>query len=200
VRADLETVVPYNGHPDVQDPVRNTWAQMLRDSVQLFALGHEYGHILKGHLGQQRPAAGLGGPREADPEELAWSNQEEVEADAQGLSLSVAAGQSRGHDLPIGFLGADFYFTMTHVLERAISVLRHGHENVSADATTHPPPVLRRMILRHVLSRHRTPQVDAAIGLGENMEQVVEMLWQDLRPRLVDAYRAGVRPLQRWQD
>jgi hypothetical protein len=200
VRAYLETGVPYNAPQYLQDPVRNTWAEMLCRSMQLFALGHEYGHILEGHLGQQRPAAGLGGSESADPEELAWSNQEEIEADAQGVSLSVAAGQSEGHDLPIGFLGADFYFTMTHVLERAISVLRHGHENVSADATTHPPSVLRRMILRHVVSRHRTPQVDAAIGLGENMEQVVEMLWRDLRPRLVDAHRAGVRPLQRWRD
>lgn len=89
---------------------------------------------------------------------------------------------------------------MTHVVERAISVLRHGHENDSADATTHPPPVLRRMIPRHVLSRHNTPQTEAAIGLGENMEEVAEMIWRDLRPRFLDARRAGVRPLQRRQD
>jgi hypothetical protein len=27
----------------------------------------------------------------------------------------------------------------------------------------------------------------------------VEMLWHDLRPRLLDAHRAGVRPMRRWQ-
>ncbi|MFD5270376.1 hypothetical protein [Streptomyces sp. NPDC058335] len=200
VAAYLETGVPYNAPQYMQDRVRNTWAQMLCDSVQLFALGHEYGHILKGHLGRRRPAVWLGGPDLADPEELAWNNQEEIEADAQGLTLSIAAGQSRGHDVPIGFLGADFYFTMTHVIERAINVLRHGHENTSAEAGTHPPSVLRRMILRHVLSRHSTPQIEAAIGLGENMEQAVEMLWHDLRPRLLAAHRAGLRPLGQWQD
>ncbi|MGW7648333.1 hypothetical protein [Streptomyces bobili] len=235
-RAYLETGVPYNAHQYTQDPVRNTWAAMLCESVELFALGHEYGHILKGHLGQQRPAARLGGPNLDEPEELAWSRQEEFQADAQGLSLSVAAMRSRGFDLPIGFLGADFYFTMMHVMERAISVLRHGHENgpdgddaqrpsllrrmvgrqsqnkpqghtksragdgTGDGAVTHPPSVLRRLMLRAVLARDNTPQIAAAIELGQNMEQVMEMLWLDLRPRLLDAHRAGVRPLERWQD
>lgn len=223
VRAYLETGMPYKAPQYTQEPVRNTWAMMLCDSVELFALGHEYGHILKNHLGQQRPAAWLGGPDLAEPEELAWSRQQEFEADAQGLSLSMAAMQSRGYDLPIGFLGADFYFTMTHVMERAISMLRHGHDNVPADEVpsrpsllkrvirrdghkkppadggTHPSSVLRRLALRYLMTRHNTPQVETAIGLGMNMEQVVEMLWRDLRPRLLEAHRAGVRPLQRWQ-
>jgi hypothetical protein len=225
VRAYLETGRPYQAPQYTQEPVRNTWAMMLCDSVELFALGHEYGHILKNHLGQQRPAAWLGGPGMAEPEELAWSRQQEFEADSQGLSLSMAAMQSRGFDLPIGFLGADFYFTMTHVMERAVSMLRHGHDNVPADADEVPsrpsllkrvirrdgprkPPadtgahassVLRRLAVRYLLTRHHTAQVETAIGLGMNMEQVVEMLWRDLRPRLLDAHRAGVRPLQRWQ-
>lgn len=229
-RAYLETGVPYNAPRYTQDPVRNTWAMMLCESVELFALGHEYGHILEGHLGQQRPAARLGGPDMDAPEELAWTRQEEFQADAKGLSLSVAAMRSRGYDLPIAFLGADFYFTMTHVMERAISVLRHGHENgpdgddvqrpsllrrmigrqglkkprgdkqPSTGAVTHPPSVLRRLMLRAVLARENTPRIGAAIELGQNMERVMDMLWSDLRPRLLDAHRAGVRPLRRWQD
>jgi hypothetical protein len=51
-----------------------------------------------------------------------------------------------------------------------------------------------------VLARDNTPQIAAAIELGQNMEQVMEMLWLDLRNRLLDAHRAGVRPLERWQD
>lgn len=223
VRAYLETGMPYQAPRYTQEPVRNTWAMMLCDSVELFALGHEYGHILKNHLGDQRPAAWLGGPDLGEPEELAWTRQQEFEADSQGLSLSMAAMRSRGYDLPIGFLGADFYFTMTHVMERAISVLRHGHDDVPAaeassrpsllqrvirrdghkkppaDSGTHPSSVLRRLALRYLLTRHTTPQVETAIRLGMNMEQVVELLWRDLRPRLLEAHRAGVRPLQRWQ-
>ncbi|WP_436982890.1 hypothetical protein [Streptomyces sp. enrichment culture] len=201
VTAYLETGVPYNAPQYLQEPVRNTWAGVLCEAVQLFALGHEYGHILRGHLGQQRPAAWLGGPELAEPEEVAWSNQEEVEADGEGLSLSIAAMQSMGYDLPVGFLGADFFFTMTHVLERAINVLRHGRENVSTGANaTHPPSVLRRMVLRHVLSRHNTPEVESAIMLAGNLENAVELLWRDLRPHLLEAHRAGMRPLRQWRD
>jgi hypothetical protein len=213
VRAYLETGIPAMAPYSLSDPVRTMWAAMLCHSVELFALGHEYGHILRGHLGERRPAAWLGGPSLSDPEEVAYSNQEEVEADAEGISLAIAAvqiseGRVRKINDPVGlgFLGADFYFTMTYLIERAIHVLRHGHEDrtitlPNGDRTPENPPLcwVRRLILRHLLERDAPDETRGARRTADSVQNIVELLWTDLRPQLVAAHQAGVRPLTRWQ-
>lgn len=211
VRAYLETGIPTMAPQSFLDPVQTIWAAMLCHSVELFALGHEYGHILLGHLGERRPAAWLGGPSLSEAEELAYSNQEEVEADAKGISLSTAAVQigEKGkisNPVGLGFLGADFYFTMTYVLERAIYLLRHGRERrmitlANGDRVPEDAPVcwVRQVILRHLLDRNDTAAARDALQMAENVRRVVELLWSGLRPRLLEAHRDGVRPLTRWQ-
>jgi hypothetical protein len=211
VRAYLETGRPSRAPQSFLDPVQAFWAAMLSHSVELFALGHEYGHILRGHLGERRPAAWLEGSSLSDPEELAYSNQEEVEADAEGISLSTAAVQigeagKISNPVGLGFLGADFYFTMTYVLERAIYVLRHGRERqmielASGEQMPEDAPLcwVRRLILRHLLERNDTEAARDALQMAENVRKVVELLWAGLRPRLLEAHRHGVRPLMRWQ-
>jgi hypothetical protein len=212
IRAYLETGLPTMAPHSFLDPVQAFWAAMLCHSVELFALGHEYGHILRRHLGERRPAAWLGGPSLSDPEELAYSNQEEVEADASGISLSIAAVQISeegkiNNPVGLGFLGADFYFTMTYVLERAIYVLRHGRERrmiklASGERMPEDAPLcwVRRLILRHLLERNDTAAARDALQVAENVRKVVELLWAGLRPRLLEAHHEGVRPLTRWQS
>jgi hypothetical protein len=213
VRAYLETGMPGMAPQSFLDPLRTVWAGMMSSSVELFALGHEYGHIMRGHLGESRPAAWLGGPSLSDPEELAYSNQEEIEADAQGVSLAIAAVQmseSRVRKISdpvgLGFLGADFYFTMTYVIDRAIHLLRHGHERrvvtlANGDRMPEDPPLcwVRQLILRHLVERSNPASGRDVIQMAENVRNVVELLWTGLRPRLLEAHRDGARPLMRWQ-
>lgn len=183
IRAYLETGNPALAPYSLQDPIRLTYAGILCDSVELFAMGHEYGHLIRGHF-----------------RETSFSPQQEIEADATGVSLSINAMQAEGYDLPLGFLGADFYFTMRDVFNRAKNMLRHGHEGELVVDNEHFPPVARQTLLRDMMRKHESEQITTALELAEDVRQIVHLLWQGLRPRLAAAHAAGVRPLDRWQD
>ncbi|MFF6954694.1 hypothetical protein ACFZAD_39600 [Streptomyces iakyrus] len=66
------------------------FASMLRDSLEYFVLGHEYAHILIGHLDTTAVRKGVLPAGEA--EVLAYSWEQEFEADLLGMVLSLNAG------------------------------------------------------------------------------------------------------------
>jgi hypothetical protein len=187
----------------VQDRIPGVLADCLRGSVEMFALGHEYGHLLKGHLGTRSPMLRLGGTGsgtgEDDPEEILYGQAQEIEADIEGLQLMLPARQ-RHWGLALSYAGADLYFTMIDVFHRAVSLLRYGEEGKTS-YTTHPAPADRREILRFALAKSAPDdRGETALGLAKNIEAIVEMLWSRLQPGLLDAHRAGARPLGLWQD
>jgi hypothetical protein len=199
IRAYLETGNPVLAPYSLQDPTRLVYAGILCHSVELFAMGHEYGHLIRGHF-----------------QETSFSQWQEFEADVTGVSLSVNAMQAEGCDLPLGFLGADFYFTMRDVFYRAKNMLRHGHEgeivvDEEGKLTVNEEylrlvnkerfhPTARQMLLRAKVSEHKSEQTTTALALAEIVRNIVGLLWQELRPQLAAAHAAGVRPLDRWQD
>ncbi len=183
IRAYLETGNPALAPYSLQDPTRLVYAGILNDSIELFAMGHEYGHLIRGHSRETR-----------------FSVQQEIEADATGVSLSINAMQVRGYDLPLGYLGADFYFTMRHVFNRAKHMLRHGNEVELTVDSAHLAPQARQYFLRQLMRRNNSEQVTTALSIAETVQVITELLWQGLKPRLLAAHQAGIRPLQRWQD
>jgi hypothetical protein len=71
-------------------------ANMLRKSLEYFVLGHEYAHIILGHLEAARVQKGI--LAVPDAEVIAWSWQQELDADWLGMVLSVGASMSEGLD------------------------------------------------------------------------------------------------------
>lgn len=79
------------GHPDLAAPyiltgTHQAMAAMMLDSAELFVMGHEYAHVIQGHLNQEHiPHEGL----EGDIEVASHPLVQELEADILGLKLSV---------------------------------------------------------------------------------------------------------------
>lgn len=195
--AYLLTGRPGNAPQYFQEKPHSDLSTALRGGMELFVLGHEYGHIMREHLGRRQP---IGLVNDAGATEISYDWQQEFEADLVGGELMIAAQRLSGYDVTMSYLGADFYFTMMDVLKRGLGLLRYGDEDRTTH-TTHPPSSDRRDRLRAMMLRSAPPEIgEPAMERGIRVQYLVELLWDQVRPVLYDAHRSGARPLANWRD
>jgi hypothetical protein len=190
---------PHAARPYLPDPQVSLVASSLRSSMELFVLGHEYGHLLAGHLDDRNTCAAM--LPDVDAKEIATSWKQELEADAIGLELMLCAQMKKGWDLALSFWGADFFFGCIDVVERAVGILRDGKEEMSL-SPTHPPTALRRKtirdLLRHSLKNEQSAAAEAAIQLSEIVHRIVDELWLAVRPVFLRMRADAVNPAGFW--
>lgn len=176
----------------------NELTRLLKSSLELFVLGHEYGHALAGHLDDaERTVAML---PDVNVEEVAYAWGQEYEADTIGMHLSTQAMRiSTGTDLPLSFWGAPFFFHCLLIMDRAVSLLHHGEEEM-IQLGSHPPHAARREVLsRALLDAIGTEQAQGAIQLAKQLEIALEELWNAARPRIWRRHADGARPAPAWE-
>lgn len=192
------------GHPHLAEPYIASREAMfigsvMRDSMETFVLAHEYGHIVGGHLGPAVGQKSIIGDLSIETIPVDW--QHEFEADIIGLEAMLAVQMERGFDLALSFWGADAFFGCVDVIEKAVSVLMHGEERPWV-ADTHPPTADRRMMLRYVLSNSlkgtHDSELESALGLASVVENVIESLWNAVRPQFLQMHANGIRPSAGW--
>ncbi|MEU3890616.1 hypothetical protein [Streptomyces sp. NPDC029041] len=171
-------------------------AQILYNSMELFVMGHEYGHIIAGHLGGiDRYAAALGS-KEFQIVTRNW--KQEHEADALGMRLAITANQEEGLDIPMSFWGADFFFNCAEVVEKGLSVIETGQEG-NVKMGSHPPPNRRRKVIRAIL-RQESNSATAAIQLADIMDSITRYLWESTKPLLVKLHKRHLGVSQIWLE
>lgn len=202
-----ETVLAYvlTGAPGAAEPyiLDTTHYQSLtglfRDSMEFFVVGHEYGHLLAGHLASaHRQAAALAADGiEAEEVEFAW--RQEFEADVIGAQLGAAAMMAKnGQDLSFGFCGFEVFFGSLEVMDRAVSLMQFGDESARV-LGTHPPNADRRRLLREFVKEVLGEEESVGpLGLGQMIESAFDTLWQRASGRLLKLHRAGYRPAPMW--
>ena len=187
------------------DRVQIITSQLLLNSLELFILGHEYGHAIAGHLSSAKrtasllPGAEATAEAEAEVEEIAYAWSQEYEADFIGMHLAIAAMRlAEKVDVALSFWGADFFFSSMDVMDKAVSLLRHGDET-RIQLGSHPPHTNRRDFLRESLKRSAENEIaEGAIGLGQAIEFAVAELWKLARPIIARMHDEGVRPARVW--
>jgi hypothetical protein len=80
-------------------------AEVLRNSMELFVMGHEYGHIILGHLSQAESTEST----PSGAEEIRYSWTQEYAADFVGANLMLRAMLRDEYDAPLSYWGADFF-------------------------------------------------------------------------------------------
>jgi hypothetical protein len=190
---------PHRAQPYLPDASVSMLGGILRNSMELFVMGHEYGHIISGHFGNALPSSAvLAG---IDVSEIVRNWRQEHEADAVGVSLMMAAMQKSGMDLAMSFWGADFFFSFIEIIERTISIMRTGRED-EIRLDTHPPAKQRREALRSSLGRSAVPSLadaaEPAINLGSRLHDITEQLWQRTAPVVHKLRREGARLAPGW--
>jgi len=178
-------------------------AAMLNTSLEYFILGHEYAHILLGHLDTTAARKGVLPVTEA--EVLAYSWKQELDADWLGMVLSVNAHVEHGvGDIDIGFSGIGLFFDALDVMDRAVALLKTGDEN-ARQLGSHPPCDMRKQRLRDFLPQlggdgpANAKRVQTALGLAEVQGEIIHLLWERTRPTLLDLRRRGVPAARTWQ-
>jgi hypothetical protein len=173
-------------------------AHILRDSMMCFALAHEYGHVIAGHLSGRTPTAAL--HPHVDTEALEYSWRQELEADECGLGLSILAMHQLGYEeVSMRYSGADLYFSAMDIMDRAVSLLEYGDER-RRTLGSHPPSDQRRSALRRLIAQNLGTELSAKpIMISESLEQAVNMLWRPTHAALLDIRKRGERVAPTWR-
>ncbi len=181
----------------VEDGPRGVIAGHLREALELFVLGHEYGHVVAGHLTAAAGRTALLPGEGVEALEYSW--RQEHEADIYGSLLSTAAMQTvKRLDAGLSYWGSDLFFSAMDVMDRAVSLLRTGDETRQTIGS-HPPAGQRRAVLRDTLRRQLGEEhANRVVSLGELLERVVAALWERTRPAVLAARAAGTRAAPTW--
>jgi hypothetical protein len=173
-------------------------SDLLCESMELFAFGHEYSHIVFGHL--DAPEAARQRLLNAPADEIVYSWIQEHLADVLGVRLScLAMMESRKVDAALSFWGADLFFSALELMDKAVSLLRHGDENVQ-QLGSHPPSGERRAILRASLPDFLGEEnARGAVALGEAVEFASARLWDVTRDHLLAARPPGGGAAPSWR-
>jgi len=151
----------------------------LLNSLELFIVGHEYGHIYGGHLDKAIRIKSMIGDDEFSKLKPDW--QMEYEADFHGVNLLVNSDESRNL-LPFSILGPELFFTFLDITERANALIYEGKEVRSSGDDEHPPTYNRRNSIRDMLNKGLPKDELEAYQIGgQFLENVLEVLWSDYK-------------------
>jgi len=119
---------------ELSGPVR-TYAAQLYSSLQLFVVGHEFGHIMAGHL-TSAPRRRTPLTNEADV--LCWEHREEHEADVLGARLATRAMLTDGVHPVMAYAGTFLFClwvprTSSTSCDQAVFVDHAADARVSSD-------------------------------------------------------------------
>ena len=174
--------------PTIADRHVMTAATLLR-SLELFVLGHEYGHIVASHSDDV-------GPNPSADATIRYDWDDEYGADSVGVSLMTAVMD----DFPLAFWGAVHWFSCQEVFDRCRAILANGAYDPKVVSPTHPPNLARSRQLRVVARELRAgPETERAIRLADQVDSFWSRLWQVSEPYWVEMYQQGKRPAAIWQ-
>lgn len=188
-------------HEHLVPPGYFNLAGLLCTSLEYFVPGHEYAHILLGHLDTGPTRKGVLPAAEAEARAYSW--QEELDADWLGSILSINANIEHEHvDMDFGFWGIGLFFDALDVMDRAVALLQTGDEN-ARQIGSHPPSELRKQRLRDFLPEMDGPanagRAQKALILADVQTEIIRMLWERTRPILLDLRRSGVPAAHTWR-
>lgn len=205
----LDVIMSYlvKGHPHFAKPYltdkrSSTFSSYLCDSLEVFVLAHEYGHLIfdsrtdKKDLQQHE--------QETNPN---WTK--EFAADTKGLEILLGVKMSEGYDLATSFAGADLFFGCIDVLNQSRSILKNGEILEDVGTESHPPIQMRKLLLRSMLQGavplhgslpdQFSESVRNSLDLADLLDSVLVRLFMLVRDELAKAHREGIRPRYAWQ-
>ncbi|GAA3599777.1 hypothetical protein Q4Q39_19085 [Flavivirga amylovorans] len=155
----------------------------LFNSLELFVVGHEYGHIYCGHLSESNIKKRAINHKDIDIVSPDWDM--EYEADFIGLKLLLNSLEEDSL-LPFSYLGPELFFTFLDLNDRINNLQNGGIEKRSYDCETHPPPFERRDRIRRILkSSLPSDLLESYIFISEFLENVMDTLWDDYKDRFI---------------
>jgi hypothetical protein len=165
-----------------------TYSEILIQAAELFALGHEHAHAIKGHLTQSIREASN---EPAVVDEIPFSWEQEFEADEVGVMLGIASMKRMGYDAGFGYSGADFFCSAMDIVEQAVGIFRPKILFRSRNRS-HPPWSQRRAYIRQALSTGiGSDKAMIPLIVARSIEYILTSLWTKARQTLIASQHAG---------
>ncbi|EGG42071.1 Hypothetical protein Nlim_1086 [Candidatus Nitrosarchaeum limnium SFB1] len=185
------------------DPRYDEIVALFRDPLEIFILGHEYSHLLIGHVGHIENQEV---PFDKDGiKVMLYEHNQEFEADFVGLYLCLGALKAKRSDISLGYCGIELFFHCDHIIELGLCILKTGNEDLywNRDPTdflssTHPPPFIRKDRLREIMELEFGAD-NKAVKSAKIMEGVISKIWEKTRPILVQHYLKGTKVSSKWK-
>lgn len=176
-----------NGQYVLVQPNRR-YSEILIQAAELFALGHEHAHAMKGHLTQSMTEASI---ESAPMDGIPFSWEQEIEADEVGVMLAVATMKHMGYDATFGYSGADFFCTAMDIVDQAVGLFRPQTFSDSRKRL-HPPWTQRREHLRQSLSNGiGSDKAMIPLTVARSIEHILTSLWSAARQTLIASQHDG---------
>jgi len=151
----------------------------LLNSLELFVVGHEYGHIYAGHLNDTNLITRMVGKKNVERIAPEW--EMEYEADMIGLSLLLHS-LDEANLPPFSYLGPELFFTFLDLDERAYNLFSEDEEKRSLGTESHPPTFERRRRIRQTLKNSLPKSHLKSYGyLSDFLENIFEALWENFK-------------------
>ena len=147
---------------------------VVTNSMEYFLLGHEFGHIIKGHLENKNfMNASSTGHFELIP---SW--EKEYEADYVGLRLALTTLQNGNSPPQFHLIGIDILYTYLQIIDEYSALLKDQDELFYSFKRTHPPPSVRRDKLRQHFMDIR--QDEDGLKAAKIASEILFELWLSL--------------------
>jgi hypothetical protein len=163
------------------------WGQ-IRDAMELFAVGHEYGHHIANHS--------LKGEASSVGEEPASRHEKETEADLLGTVLACHAGADGAvpNAYAISGAGAALLLVVLEFSRRAQHILLNGVEpEVTRD--THPPLEVRLQTVQAAAKSVASDDEEAYQTLQAGLILILDEVWQHTKVAIRMMHDRGMRPV-----
>lgn len=208
-RRYLDAVLSYvvNGNPNSAEPYlleepKYSFASTIRDGFELFIISHELGHLIEEHLDKEPTFDSLFenfNIEDEDVEGILTDWMQEIQADIIGARIVQSVFEKRNYDPSIAYLSIEIFFGSIEILERVISILRDGNisENISK---SHPPFELRRKALIKALEAWDTETSNSAISIIDNINNINEKVWNEIKDDIFILYEKGMKPHSMWEN
>lgn len=158
-----------------------SYVELIRNGMELMIVGHEFGHVNSGHLGNLGINASSMAAR---VDGISKDHLQEYEADFVGLVLSLQSQARDGYDASLSFIGVDLFFSSMILSERYKSYMsgvkdEHFEED---ELESHPTFTNRREFIRSAINDiEGVKEFSAAIRqLTDFYDEVIEHTWNEI--------------------
>jgi len=170
-------------------------ASRLTHCMELFIMGHEYSHVLGGDYRDSPTTTSKVAGTQVN--ELQYNSEKEWKADIGGLMISHSVTQ-------LGHIGPALVFVAMEILERCLSILISGSENVKTRNAlryedSHPNPILRLSVIRQFLEEQYHAENDPLFRLTILMERMLEILWEKTSSTVHKWHKQNMKLAPQWQ-
>lgn len=151
------------------------------NSFELFIVGHEYGHVLAGHLDGSCSMKKIASYK-FNLIETNWNN--EYEADSIGLRLLLNS-LDNSNLAPYCYVGPELFFLLIDLLSRISSYMINGTEIRDQGSKSHPPAINRKIEIQ----KHFEHSLNCDDYIGYKMlinliDSIIEILWENLKSKI----------------